>query len=247
MVHSPHSPSLPIRVVLMDDDWLARLAGAMLLVRDTRTTLQAEIATPAELLAWLPNQERKPHVIVVDVEYQDRLPVADFLHALQAAAPHTLVLCLTQYAHPDVAMSVAQSEAVGLLLKREVQLSLATAVCKARRGRFLYTPGVESVLRPRFPHLLTHSARLPVWQWHPDMAQARLRDVVWLTLVLGMSAPSVAQELGLAQATVERYRALAYDILGDGWHDIEDLIELLWPHKSEHQAYHYLTQPPAEA
>jgi DNA-binding NarL/FixJ family response regulator len=261
-----NSPAQPIQVVIMDDDYFALEGKALLLARDLRTVVCARCLTPEQLLTWLAVQRNQPNgaipdVILLDVEYQANQlttrPLPVLLERCRVLAPEAAVLCISQYGAAEIVRAAVEGGTRGFLLKADVRLALATAVVRAHEATFVYTPSVETLLGELFPKLLATAARLEPWELHPDLTP-RLEQIFWLCLVYGMPARLAAEEAGLQQASIERYRTQMFDILGDGWHDETHLAavqeklartlagaEKAPIFKGLDWAYHIGTQPPA--
>jgi len=172
--------------------------------------------------------------------------------------PAITTICLSQYGDRELIQAAVHAGANAILLKNDVRLAIATAVVRAYKAPFTYTPGVIAALSGQFDDLLVKGGCLLRWQLHPELAPHLLK-VLWLSLVYGMSAAETAEELTLTEATVERYRTQIIDILADGWLDEADLAgwdQKLTRHlpgdkygrsrivRGAHWAFHMLTQLP---
>lgn len=237
--------SFPLRVMVMDDDSAALKWYVALLMRDPRTTVQAEAETAGELVQQVAEAQEGPDAILIDVEYWPPKPsLSALITTLKSLTPGAAILCLSQYGDVEAVRAAITAEANAFLLKSEVRVAIASAITQASRGQFVITPGVESLLRGEFDELLGVAHRLPTWRPHPDLTP-QLENAFWLRVMYGMRSPLAAQETGLKPGTITRYVQDGYSIVEGFWADERYLYDVdLNNISAEDRAFVWFTLPP---
>ncbi|MGH3693950.1 MAG: response regulator [Pseudonocardiaceae bacterium] len=194
-----------IRVIVADDQTLARAGIAMLVNAEEDITVVAEATNGEEALA-LARTER-PDVILMDV----RMPVTDGVTATRAVIDSGLValrgapievLILTSY-HVDKSVYAAlRAGASGFLLKGAAPAEIANAIRAVVAGEAWLDPAVARRLIDEFA---TRPERAPT---PAEMAQLTPRErEVLAVLALGMSNSEVATYLNIRETTVKTHLA----------------------------------------
>lgn len=231
---------LPVRVVVLEDDALARVSIARLLSRDLRTEVQESFSEPAALLGWLQKRSRPslprqlPHVVLVDPEYEAEPDPLALVAELRGQHPAAAILFLSQYGDGELLHGAVRAGVAGFVLKREIGLAVATAVYLAHRQGPVYSAALAPDLRELAADPLVRAwweagRSLPRWQAMNHLSN-RLQDIAWFCLFYGMSNRLAGEELALANGSVETYRTRLYDeveLLVAGRLDLEPLRPVL--------------------
>ncbi len=144
---------LPIRVVALEDDALARVSIARLLSRDLRTEVQEMFGDPQSLVGWLSKRRRRslphqlPHVFVIDPEYESSPGPLALLEELRHQVDGAAILFLSQYGGQELLHSAVRAGVDGFVLKKEIGLAVATAVYLAQHQRPLFSSSLAPQLR----------------------------------------------------------------------------------------------------
>ena len=238
-------PHRGLRVLVMDDDFYARKWNTALVMRDPRSTVIGEAASPNELVKLL-GKEDSVHTVIVDVEYsEEKTPLADLLIQIQRDYPTTSIVCLSQYSQPDHLQTALDSKVCAFLVKREVSMALVPAILNAHFNQGIaVTPTVSALIEQHHTHLLKTIHTIPIWKPNPRLTPQVMHSF-WLRVFFGMRASLAAEEMGVETATVERYVNQAYSVLPDEWADDSYLFDVdLDSLSPEDQAFVWFTLPP---
>jgi DNA-binding NarL/FixJ family response regulator len=242
------STKFPLKVWIMDDDYLARWMAFFLLSRHLGTLVCAEADSPEGLVVLSENlqgDEVIPDVVLVDVEYHsEKLPPEALITFLKSRWPDARVICTSQYVQPEIIHSIIQAGADGFLVKGEVGLALASAVICSHQGKLVVTPAIKPIIERSFPYMINRMHCLPIWVPNPNLTPQILRSFLFKGL-FSMRSKLVAQELGIAKGSVDKYVANAYQILQSDWSDDSSLAGInIDSLSAEDQAFHWFTLPP---
>jgi DNA-binding NarL/FixJ family response regulator len=218
--------SSPVRVLLVDDDYLMRAGLRAVLSSDDRIDVTSEAADgrdAVELAARL-----RPDVVLMDV----RMPNLDGIAAtreLLARVPSTRVIVLTTFEDDDYIFGALNAGASGFLLKRTRPEELIAAIHTVADGDALLSPSVTrrvvDRMAPRLPLGATTGDRL-------DELTPRERDVLEL-IARGLSNREIADTLVIEESTVKTHvkRILMKLGLRDRVHAVIVAYEtgLVWP------------------
>jgi two-component system response regulator NreC len=187
-----------IGVVLADDHAVVR--GALKALLEGQEDLEVvgeagSIAEAREIAA-----ERKPRVLVLDVNLPDGLAV-DAVPALRAEAPGTAIVLLTMERDLTLARRALDAGASGYLFKDSAHLELIEAVRDAAKGEQHLGPAVAAGLKNDGA-----PADRPV-------LSPRETDVLKL-MALGHTNREIGEQLSLSVRTVETHRAHIQQKLG---------------------------------
>lgn len=177
--------SVPIRVLLAEDQTMLRGALAALLDLEPDITVIAQAANGREALK-LANLHA-PDVVITDIEMPDRTGLelaADLKHG--ASSCHVIIL--TTFARPGYLRRALEAGARGYLLKDRPASELAEAVRRVHSG-----------LRAIDPALAAEA-----WSTDEDPLSDRERQVLTLAGE-GRSTAEIAAELRLSEGTVRNY------------------------------------------
>jgi DNA-binding NarL/FixJ family response regulator len=145
-----------INVLVIEDDPYARDLMVMLLTRDWRTRISAELGSEDDLRAFLRDSPDRIGAVLIDTEVPGEpnwvFRMAN--HALESAEPPAII-CTANRPNLDIFKRLVKGGFSGYLLKSELGYSVATAIAKATKtNRWLVTPGT-------YRFALQHRIELP--------------------------------------------------------------------------------------
>ncbi|WP_327072157.1 response regulator transcription factor [Kitasatospora purpeofusca] len=199
---------MSVRVLLVDDEELLRLAFGMILRAEPDMEPVGEAADGAAAVELA--RRLRPDVVLMDV----RMPGTDGIEAtrlLLREVPGTRVLVLTTFDLDAYAFEALRAGASGFLLKNSRPEELLGAIRDVARGDAVVSPRVTRRLLDRFAHRLPAAGddgggddggggdaeRLRV-------LTAREREVL-LGAARGLTNTELAAALGLAEPTVKKH------------------------------------------
>ncbi|MFC9432805.1 response regulator [Nocardia sp. NPDC057030] len=191
-----------VRVVVVDDEPLARSALTMILGGDPGLDLVGEAADGEQALAVI--AEQSPDVVLMDI----RMPVRDGLDAtreLLRRADPPRVLVLTTFDADDMVLRALRIGAHGFLLKDTPPADIVAAVKQVAAGRPMLSPSVTAQLisvataGPSTDDAARERARSAL-----TTLTERERDIAE-AIGRGLSNSDIAKELHLSVATVKSY------------------------------------------
>ena len=213
------TPSLPVRVMVVDDHTLFRRGLIALLSRDRRLSVVADAADAGEALRHA--QTIQPDVMLLD----NHLPGVhgiDALPQILEACPKTKVVMLTvSEDSADLAQALARG-AAGYLLKTIEGEALADAIMRVLAGESVVSPEMTSKLIAAYRNAVTQpggeepgaapaEAVIPEAERETpatpeDSALSRLspreHDIL-REIARGASNKEIARTLGIAETTVK--------------------------------------------
>ena len=198
-----------IRVVVADDQPLARMGLRTLLEADHATELVGEAANGIEAVAVV--RDTTPDVVLMDI----RMPVRDGLAALadiagDPALAGVRVIMLTTFELDEYVFEALRTGASGFLLKDAEPAELLHAIRVVAGGGSLLAP---SVTRRVIEQFMGRSPHTP--DPHPRMRELTDREreiVAWVAT--GRSNDEIARELVVSPATVRTHVGRAMLKLG---------------------------------
>ncbi|MER7760695.1 response regulator transcription factor [Streptomyces sp. NPDC097619] len=193
---------MSVRVLLVDDEELLRLAFGMILHAEPDMEPVGEAADGAAAVELA--RAVRPDVVLMDV----RMPGTDGIEAtrrLLREVPGTRVLVLTTFDLDGYAFAALRAGASGFLLKNSRPEELLAAIRDVARGDAVVSPRVTRRLLDRFAH------RLPVTgadggadTERLSMLTSREREVL-LGAARGLTNTELAAALDLAEPTVKKH------------------------------------------
>ena len=190
---------MTIRVLLVDDQPLLRVAFSLVLESQPDLAVAGEAADGAEAVRLALRE--KPEVVLMDV----RMPGMDGIEATRrivAQCPGTRVLILTTFDLDEYAFAGLRAGASGFLLKNARPEELLEAIRVVAAG--------EAVVAPRITRRLldTFASRLPVEGSDAAVALQSLtprEQSVLVQVARGLSNAEIAAALNLAENTVKTH------------------------------------------
>ncbi|MEN3584968.1 response regulator transcription factor [Streptomyces sp. ZYX-F-203] len=198
----------PLRVIVADDDPVARADLVAPLSGDTGLVVVAEVADGREACAA--TRALRPDVVLLNA----RMPVLDGLEALPHLVPFAVVLMVTRGGDPDTVREALRRGATGYLLHGEFDgAQLVAAVRGARDGAAHFTPTAARALLAHLRHAESSASATA----HADVGTER-RGVGNMTDPLSQLQLSVGQSSARGREDRERFRLSAREA------EIMDLI-----------------------
>ena len=207
--------SINLKVVVLDTDFYSLQAINSYLAWDRRTRVTFMTDSMKEMWAFLhrlPKAEL-PDVVVLDANHMDRdTGLKRVITELIKLMPDVMVICLAQFADADLITAAAEAGARAFLLKQDVRLHIAWAICYALDYDFLITPGVARASESVFHNRVFRATLLPDQRQYPEMTD-RIRQAIKLCVIEGMPAHLAADEMGISLHTIRGYIKEGYRIL----------------------------------
>jgi DNA-binding NarL/FixJ family response regulator len=192
--------TMPVRVLIVDDQALFREALATLLEVRPEIRVVGEAANGAEALDRV--AALRPDVVLMDLH----MPVLDGIGAtrrVRVEHPDVQVLALTTFDDDEDVFAALRAGAVGYLLKDVSSDRLVEALLAARRGESVLQPSVAAKVVARFARM-TDGEAAPRPQ--PLVVPLSERELEVLRLLAeGSSNREIASALFLAEGTVTNH------------------------------------------
>jgi DNA-binding NarL/FixJ family response regulator len=190
-----------IRVVVVDDDPLARTALSTILGADRGIEVVGEAADGAEAVEMA--RRLRPDVVVMDI----RMPVLNGIdatrHLTSLRPPPGRVLILTTFGDEKYVVASLRAGASGFLLKNAPADQLTGGVRTVAAGDALLAPAVTRMVVERY---LTSADTKQSKRWMLDQLTPREVEVMtWMAR--GLSNRQIADQLVLGETTVKTHVA----------------------------------------
>lgn len=183
-----------IEVYVLDDHPIVRKGLAQVLAKEPGIEVAGEASDYGELQELF--EERKPDVLVLDVELPD-CDGLDVLKDVKKAHPEVGVLILSVHSENQLAVRFIRSGAMGFLSKDRISDELISAIRKiASGGRYI----TESVAEK----LAVGADRSQVDMPHELLSDRELQ--ILLMIARGMKVGEIADRLLISSSTVRTYR-----------------------------------------
>ncbi|MBN2305047.1 MAG: response regulator transcription factor [Anaerolineae bacterium] len=204
-----------LKVLVLETDFYARQAINSYLAWDRRTRvvhLAETLESVREYMAKSPRTEW-PDVVLLDALAADSPEeLAKLVRLLEDTIPNVMTLVLDRRLNLDTVRAVEQARANGYLLRDEMRIRIAWAICWAVEHDFVVTKSVKDALEGEFEGRLFRADVIPPRRVFPELTD-RVRQALHLCVVEGMSADLAADEMGISAHTVRSYVKEGYRIL----------------------------------
>jgi len=202
-------------------DWIS-----LLVVRDWRTRVVAELTSPAELSEFLSQEHLKCDGLVIDIDSASDLKqaganVENAIHDLKVIG-----LCRSQ--RPDFFRYIPEAAIAGLLYKKEIETSLGWAITFAAEGKPVFTPrGLEDAWDANFE---VPNERLVLRsRSYPGLTE-RQSEIAKFAIIFSIGRRDLADELKISDQWSYGVVSELYDHLG-----LSDLLD-------ENQDFHSILE-----
>ncbi|MGW2261326.1 response regulator [Streptomyces sp. NPDC001780] len=194
----------PVRVVIVDDDQLARMALRLVIDGEPDLTVVAEAADGDAAITVV--DEQRPDVVLMDV----RMPRRDGLSAtrelLTRPAPPG-VLMLTTFDSDDLVLGSLRAGALGFVLKDTQPARILDAVRTVAEGNPVLSPAatarvIAAATGPQSSH--TRNASREAARKQLSTLTERERETA-RAIADGLGNPEIAQRLHISIATVKAH------------------------------------------
>ena len=207
---------LNLRVVLYDSDIYALQALNSYLAWDRRTRVMFMTPNIHEFWEYLRITLRAelPDIIVLDADHLGGAAgLRNTLRRIHDLSPHTGIVCMVQsLEEPALAQVAAEEGAKAFLLKNEVRLRIAWAICATVENDMIVTSEVQRATYHISNQRLYNAFILPEQRDYPEMTD-RIRQAIRLCVIEGMPAHLAADEMGISLHTIRGYIKEGYRIL----------------------------------
>ena len=202
----PAGPAPPVRVLLVDDQPLARAGLRMILCPEEGFHVAGECGDGAEVPAAV--ERLRPDVVVMDVR-MPRVDGAEATRRLREMAGAPPVLVLTTFRDDDVLSAALRAGAAGFLLKDAPGEEILRAVrLMAAGGTYLDTAVTERVLAAY------RAAAPPEASAGALLGELTARDLEFLRLIgRGLTNEEIAAQLVIGEGTVKTHVGRIFDKL----------------------------------
>jgi DNA-binding NarL/FixJ family response regulator len=255
-----------ILVAILEDDVFSRNWMALMLVRDWRTRLVGEFATPIELCTFIESNPQTFDVLVLDVDIFGEVFSIDEICKQLAGLSHPVNILLTGVQPKAHVLRHMMDERVfGYVLKQEVGYSLGWVISFVYEKECVLTPGTLALAHqmnfdlPKEKLILDGRKNIPGFTDHEA-------EVARMAIVFSLGRRDLADELKISEQwsyglVSELYKKLGLNEILSGEEDLfsyigdnpiirrhfEEIIEQLGTSKKardlETLAYHVLTMP----
>ncbi|MFC7999987.1 response regulator [Streptomyces rochei] len=203
----------PVRVVIVDDEQLVRMALRLVIDGESDLTVVAEAADGDAAITVV--DEQRPDVVLMDV----RMPGRDGLSATRELLTRPVpprVLMLTTFDSDDLVLGALRAGALGFVLKDTQPPQMLDAVRTVADGNPVLSPAVTArviaaATGPQSAHARTSSREAARNQL--SVLTERERETV-RAIADGLDNPEIARRLRISIATVKAHTGSLFAKLG---------------------------------
>ena len=204
-----------LKVLILDPDFYGRQAINSYLAWDRRTRVVHLADTIESVRAYVRavDESEWPDVVLLDAQAANSPEeLARLVRDIEDTIPDVMTLVLDRKLNMDTLRACEQARVNGYLLRNEVRIRIAAAICWAQEHDFVVTQSVKEALKGEFEERLFRAEVIPERREYPELT-ARVRQALQLCVVEGMSAELAADEMGISPHTVRSYIKEGYRIL----------------------------------
>jgi DNA-binding NarL/FixJ family response regulator len=230
--------SMPVRVVVVDDQALVRGAFRLLVNSAPDLEVVGEGENGAEAVSLV--RELEPDVVLMDI----RMPVMDGLEATGAIAAlgvGTRVLVLTTFDLDEYVFGALRAGASGFLLKDTPPAQLLEGIRVVARGESLLAPSVTRQLIEQFVRRPESGPSRTVAAAELSALTEREKEVLVL-VARGLSNHEIGQELFVTPATAKTH--VSRLLMKLGARDRTQLVVLAYESGLVEPGHHGGSRPP---
>jgi DNA-binding NarL/FixJ family response regulator len=207
--------AINLKVLILDTDFYSRQAINSYLAWDRRTRVVHLAETIDSVVQYVRavNESEWPNVVLLDAmaaTTPDEL--ARLVLLLENTIPNVMTLVLDRDLNLDTVRAVEKARANGYLIRNELRIRIASAICWAQNHDFVVTHGVKEALKDEFEGRLFRAEVIPEQREYPDLTP-RVREALRLCVIEGMSAELAADEMSISPHTIRSYVKEGYRIL----------------------------------
>ncbi|HVN55015.1 MAG TPA: response regulator [Anaerolineaceae bacterium] len=203
-----------IRVLIVEDDPYARDLMTLLLARDWRTRVIADLPSEEDALKSVGSMLGHVDVIIFDTEIpgQSGWPERLFQWA-QSQKRRPAFLCTGTKYDPEILKRICAVKAGGYVLKGEIHYTLGWAVAMADAGRWVTTPGIYTSAKQEGIRLPQGALLLNGTHLAANLTD-REAEIARLAILFNMARRNLADELQISPDWAFEVVSVAYEKLG---------------------------------
>ncbi len=204
-----------LKVLILDTDFYARQALNSYLAWDRRTRVVHLAETMDSVTDYVQAVDHSewPDVVLLDAQAASSpAELAQLVRLIEDTIPRVMTLVLDRRFNLETVRAVEKARVNGYLLRNELRIRIASAICWAQKHDFVVTQGVKDALKDEFEGRLFRAEVVPERREYPELT-ARVLQALNLCVVEGMSAELAADEMSISPHTVRSYVKEGYRIL----------------------------------
>jgi DNA-binding NarL/FixJ family response regulator len=204
-----------LKVLILDTDFYSRQAINSYLAWDRRTRVvhMADTLDSVRDYVAAVDQSEWPDVVLLDAgAAKTPATLAALVLHIENTIPDVMTLVLDRAINLDTIRAVEHARVNGYLIRNELRIRIASAICWAQEHDFVVTKDVKEALKDEFEGRLFRAEVIPDRREYPELTD-RVRQALILCVVEGMSAELAADEMGISPHTVRSYVKEGYRIL----------------------------------
>lgn len=204
-----------LKVLILDRDFYSRQAINSYLAWDRRTRVVHKTGEIESVIEYVQSVDASewPNVVLLDTgAAHSTEELAKLVLMIEDTIPDVMTLVLDRRFNLATIRAVEKSRVNGYLIRNEVRIRIASAICWAQEHDFVVTQSVKDALQDEFEGRLFRAEVIPDVREYPELT-ARVREALNLCVVEGMSAELAADEMGISPHTVRSYVKEGYRIL----------------------------------
>ena len=203
-----------VNTVILEDDFFSRNWMSLILARDWRTRVVADVATVEELNDFLRNATSRVDMIIVDTEiYRDLKWVGVLLEQISQHSHQPKVIFTAVSPLPEITYYVGHPMVRGYLIKGDIRFSLAWAVDVAADGEWVMTSTADDFLGDSRIPLPRPRVILKGQDSIPGLT-ADQANTARLAFIFSMERTEMADEMILSQGWIYGKIGELYDKIG---------------------------------